>query len=243
MPTTRLEVDRQTKALATVSASAQKATARLWASLDQSNPDAAAKAFRSAFPAIVDQYGRMAAVLAGDFYDMTRDESAPRKAFRALLAPPPLDKAGGSAARIAGALFTDDPNGILSGLLREIDQLTKEPYRLTVSNSAAKDPAKPRYARVPRGSTTCEFCTMLAGRGFVYGSSREAGELNAYHGHCDCLPVASFEKRAALGGYNPAELDAQWRRMRAERQARIAERAAAERARTSGAARAASETP
>ena len=73
----------------------------------------------------------------------------------------------------------------------------------------AGDPTKPRWARVPRGSVTCAFCTMLAGRGFVYTSEDAAGGGlgNAYHAHCDCEPVPTWGE-AKLTGYDPDKLNA-----------------------------------
>lgn len=73
----------------------------------------------------------------------------------------------------------------------------------------AADPTHPRWARVPRGRVTCAFCTMLAGRGFVYTSEEAAGGGlgNVYHAHCDCEPVPSWGE-AQLAGYDPERLDA-----------------------------------
>lgn len=64
------------------------------------------------------------------------------------------------------------------------------------------DPHTPRYARVPRGSKTCAFCTMLASRGFVYWSAKTAGENNAYHHLCDCQIVVSWGSQT-LEDYDP----------------------------------------
>lgn len=73
----------------------------------------------------------------------------------------------------------------------------------------AMDPTHPRWARVPRGRVTCAFCTMLAGRGFVYTSEDAAGGGlgSKYHNHCDCEPVPSWGE-ARLAGYDPEKLDA-----------------------------------
>ena len=47
-----------------------------------------------------------------------------------------------------------------------------------------------RWARVPQGEETCDFCLMLASRGFVYVSEESA---QGYEGHvhrgCDCIVV------------------------------------------------------
>lgn len=52
---------------------------------------------------------------------------------------------------------------------------------------------EPRFARIPTGPETCSFCIMLAGRGFVYHSSKKAGNLDHYHPGCDCRVAPSFD--------------------------------------------------
>lgn len=44
-----------------------------------------------------------------------------------------------------------------------------------------------RYARVPQGVETCDFCLMLASRGFVYISEDTAS--SHVHRSCDCIVV------------------------------------------------------
>lgn len=41
-----------------------------------------------------------------------------------------------------------------------------------------------RYARVPTGEETCDFCIMLASRGPVYHTEESAGAYDHYHAHC-----------------------------------------------------------
>lgn len=45
-----------------------------------------------------------------------------------------------------------------------------------------------RYARVPQGEETCDFCLMLASRGFVY-LTYESADAHV-HRNCDCIVVA-----------------------------------------------------
>lgn len=42
------------------------------------------------------------------------------------------------------------------------------------------------------GAHTCQFCLMLASRGFVYHSAKTAGEFAHYHSDCRCKVVAGF---------------------------------------------------
>lgn len=66
------------------------------------------------------------------------------------------------------------------------------------------------FARVPMGPTTCDFCLMLASRGFVYLSKESAGEFDRYHRHCDCriIPGAAGTE---IEGYDPETYYDMWK--------------------------------
>lgn len=84
--------------------------------------------------------------------------------------------------------------------------------RLTQRFTAEKDPSKPRYARVPQGAT-CEFCIMLASRGFVYWSEESAGKFNGYHRDDNCQIVSSWG-RMQVKGYDPDGMKARYKECR-----------------------------
>lgn len=95
------------------------------------------------------------------------------------------------------------------GLRKLAGQIVRNTARLTIENSAAADPARPRYSRVPSGPKTCAFCAMLASRGFAYSTEKTAGgEDEKYHDNCDCMIVPSWGK-AKLRGYDPDK----WKRL------------------------------
>jgi len=54
-------------------------------------------------------------------------------------------------------------------------------YENTVRNCGINNV---RYARVPMGGETCDFCMMLASRGFVYHSEATAKGEHGVHAHC-----------------------------------------------------------
>lgn len=71
-----------------------------------------------------------------------------------------------------------------------------------------------RYARVPTGPDTCDWCCMLASRGFVYYTEADAKAGN--HQHCDCLAIPgrggdTFDDATQVEGYDPDEYYALWR--------------------------------
>lgn len=76
-------------------------------------------------------------------------------------------------------------------------------YENTVRNCAANGV---RYARVPSGTETCDFCLMLASRGFVYHTEAAASHA---HAGCDCRMVPSW-KAHEVEGYDTEELTRRW---------------------------------
>lgn len=82
--------------------------------------------------------------------------------------------------------------------------------RMTQRFTAQKDPSEPRWARVPRGPT-CEFCIMLASRGYVYWSEEKAGGRdNRYHRNDDCQIVSSWGE-TRIKGYDPEGMRRRYR--------------------------------
>ena len=66
------------------------------------------------------------------------------------------------------------------------------------------------YARVPSGAHTCDFCLMLASRGFVYYDAQAAGEGRAFHRGCDCRIVPGTPG-TQVEGYDPDALYRRWK--------------------------------
>ena len=71
-----------------------------------------------------------------------------------------------------------------------------------------------RYARIPTGTDTCDWCMMLASRGFVYYTVEDAEAGN--HQHCDCICVPgrggdTFNDATQVEGYDPDEYYQLWR--------------------------------
>lgn len=65
--------------------------------------------------------------------------------------------------------------------------------------NARHDPDQPRFARVPQGETTCDFCIMLASRGPVYYTEESAGAFTKFHLHCDCKIVPFWDTYVVRG--------------------------------------------
>ncbi len=90
-----------------------------------------------------------------------------------------------------------------------VDYIARKSCGDAVVACAARDPLKPRFARVPQGRETCSFCIMLASRGAVYENAMTAGATRHYHENCDCKVVPDFGD--GIDGYDPDEYYELWR--------------------------------
>lgn len=165
----------------------------MFGSMDLSRPDAAAAALLEFVPALVLEYGDMAASLAADWYDEVRATEGIAGRFRASMMPSPYqDAAEPTARRAAGALFTSSPGDALTALESAVGKYALGAGRSTLTTSSDRDPQASGWQRVVR-SGGCDFCKMLAGRGDVY---KKATVHFAAHGHCNCAAAPSWDANA-----------------------------------------------
>src|SRR5690606_32983036 len=169
---------------------APAALVRWWADLGVSAGRAAPGAPAAVPAGLVGGDGRVAAALAGGFDGQLRDEGGGPGRFRGGLADPvPAGQAEAAARWAAGPLFGGDgAQAALDHAAGSVQRLVQQPGRDTIALNVSRDPAKPGWARVPRGRG-CAFCRMLAGRGAVYTSAEAARGMRAYHDHCKCSAV------------------------------------------------------
>lgn len=183
-----------------------------FASLDPARPDVVKRELFAFIPALVAQYGDIAATAAADWYDDLREAEGIAGRFRAPLAPLVPDEVVngrlGYATRPAGPLFSSfDTLTAFTALIA--NEYALQPGRDTVMQAAHKDNAA--YARVPEPGA-CKFCLMLASRGFVY-SKDTAGDSKKFHGKCRCniLPTWDETRARVEYGYDPDALYDQYR--------------------------------
>lgn len=186
------------------------------ASLDPARPDAVKRDMFEFIPVLVAQYGDVAATVAADWYDELRASEGVSVRFRAPLAPLVPDEVVngrlGFATRPSGPLFTGNFDTLTAFTVMMANEYALQPGRDTVMQAAHKD--KAAYARIPEPGA-CEFCLMLASRGFVY-SKDTAGETRKFHGKCRCNVLPSWdETRARVEyGYDPTALYDQYRALK-----------------------------
>ncbi len=114
----------------------------------------------------------------------------------------------GAVRAFAEKLVEGKQQEFVDACLQRVDYELKVAAAQTCLNAAKSDPRTPRFARVPDGEETCDFCLMLASRGFVYRN-----EVTASHAHanCDCRIVPSWGDDS-VEGYDTKEIYDRWQR-------------------------------
>lgn len=207
MQLSRTRFNQYVRALSNTSTLAQN---ELWQLLQNVNPDSPYDArdfLLLAVPTITNKYGNISALVASEYYDEIRSLAKTPYPYTSTLAETVSIEQVESSVRYASRhLFNGNKQAAMDYLNGVIDKYVKQPARDTIALNSSRDPAKPKFARVPTGSKTCAWCLMLAGRGFVYSSAKSAGKLGQYHKACDCQPVPSFGDDR-LKGYDPKALE------------------------------------
>ena len=181
--------------------------------LNFDRPEAVQAALFEFVPALVSEYGDVAASVAADWYDELRASEGVPGSFRASLAPSvPAGQVSdrlGYATRASGPLWLGDSSTLTAFLSMMANEYALQPGRDTVMQAAHKD--KAAYARVPEPNA-CKFCLMLASRGFVY-SKDTVGDSKKFHGKCRCnaMPVWDETRARVEFGYDPDALYTQYR--------------------------------
>lgn len=212
--------DQQAARLAAVVALAARALAAVWPRVDWTS-EHAVDAVGTLYGAIVNRYGKQAAAVSASYYDQRRAEQNLTSRYRAAPAAPvqqnAVERIVSSAflgrttadaatadldAPAAPATTSDLPvdQRVQQRLEQGLSRLVQQPARDTIVDNSAKDPAKPRWIRVPTGATTCAFCIMLASReqNEHFGGYRSehvalfAENGQKYHKNCDCVAVPVF---------------------------------------------------
>lgn len=215
---TRADVEALAADTAAVIARANADLERMWQRIWSSIPDGPTKAAAVRdqlllhIPRLVERYGEAAAAAAADWYDALRERAGAEGAYSARAAEVVRAKVVERDVRYhAGRLWTETPAGLLPALGLVVSKRVGQATRDTVSASVLRDPARPRWARVPRGAKTCAWCTALASRGPVYLTSGRAGDPLAedarrFHADCDCQAVPVWRGDPLPEGYDPAGL-------------------------------------
>lgn len=215
----RRYIDNYTRSLEQLSAGAQQALAERIQQVDFSDMTEAANELVGIMEDYCSSTAEASAEIAAAFYEgMSVYQTG--ESFDAL---PDSGHVPEATERATRGIFQQAVDGnipsMTTQLLERLDFETKKAAGETIFSNSARDKREPRYARIPSGGETCDFCIMLASRGPVYRSAASAGELNHYHAHCRCRVVPMWDtayagpsRRAgmAIEGYDPDALYSQY---------------------------------
>lgn len=222
----RATVDSFTKGINGLSDEARRMLAARLAQIDIADVSASANEVVAVMEEYCGAAVRNVEALANRFYRVARMQALGVDNYEPNASSGRVPAATEEATRaILQRAVDGDVDGCVEQLLQRIDYEIKRGAGTTVLNAGMSDPVKPRYARVPTGAETCDFCIMLASRGFVYHSETSAGMLDHWHANCDCRIVPGFGKEPSVDGYDPDHYYEQYEELNlSERQRLIRER-------------------
>lgn len=216
---TAAQVAQQRRAQRKVANLASNRIASLWPRLPLDSPKDMRTALAPRLVATISTFSRISGAVAADYFDeLRRDARAAGTYAAAIAAPVSVERITNRMGWALSPLYNDgDAVAPVSRLVSIVDEYVLQGGRDTIAHATARDPSRPRYARVPSGSHTCAFCQMLASRGAVYRSPESAGGYGArYHYKCDCVPTPFWDESPYPDGYNPDALFEQYDSARRE---------------------------
>lgn len=189
------------------------------------DPERAVLTLQRELTPVVVQGARMSASLGASSYQASRLHGVGRLA--GTFVANPIVRAGlevAVASTIAWGvdkvLTSDSVEKGMTQLKGGLTRHVRSGSRTTLEQAVRDDPESPHYRRVPRAGG-CEWCLMLASRGYVYSSkssalvaSGERGDQpsgDKFHDWCSCSSEAQFK------GEDPPEfvrfLESEWQRL------------------------------
>ena len=161
-----------------------------------------------ALASVMPTYTGMAAQASADFYDAARELSVGSPMGAAAYSGFDQRKTDGAVRGFVRFVLDGRVETFNDQVLQRIDyEMKRAAANSTIANGRL-DPLRPKYARVPTGAETCDFCLMLASRGFVYDSESTA-TMDHVHSGCDCRIVAGWSGDT-VEGYDTQEIYDRW---------------------------------
>jgi hypothetical protein len=175
----------------------------------------------AAMNAVVEQYSRVSAALAADFYDAQREAAGVPGRFTVPLADPPDPEQTEASLRWAAKdLWPRDPEEATPAQRQpmgvRLDQAEKKAEQVaqklvadtgrgTVREAVRLDRQAAAWARTA-ALGACSFCKLLATRGAVY--KQDTADFRAHDGcHCGVIPVFRGQR------FEPSPQAREWERI------------------------------
>lgn len=164
-----------------------------------------------ALAAVMPTYTTMAAQASADFYDAARELALGERLGAQAISGYDPRKTEGAVRGFVRFVLDGRVDTFNDQVLQRIDYEMERSAGESMFANGRRDPRKPKFARVPTGSETCDFCLMLASRGFVYSSEATAGavKLDHYHSGCDCRVVCQWDG-GGVEGYDTQAVYDRW---------------------------------
>lgn len=160
---------------------------------------------------VMPAYTTMAAQASADFYDAARELALGERLGAVSISGYDPRKTEGAVRGFVRFVLDGRVETFNDQVLQRIDYEMKRSAGESMFANGRRDPLRPKFARVPTGDETCDFCLMLASRGFVYSSEATAGavKLDHYHSGCDCRVVCQWGD-GSVEGYNTQAIYDRW---------------------------------
>ena len=207
----REALDYVTREINGVSAEAQAEVMRVLERIDWSDITAAREIVVQAVQMALANATTLAAQASADFYDASRTLCIGEPMGAVAISgyePEKTDRAIRSFVRFVERGEVEKFN---DQVLQRVDYECMRSAGNSMFRNGANDTRHPKFARVPTGAETCDFCLMLASRGFVYSSEMSAGgvKLDHYHSGCLCRVVAGWDGDD-VEGYDTDDIYKRW---------------------------------
>ena len=161
-----------------------------------------------ALASVMPTYTTMAAQASADFYDAARELVVGEKMGAQAISGYDEAKTAGAVRAFVRFVVDGRVETFNEQVLQRIDYEMKLSAANSTIENGKRDKRKPRYARVPTGSETCDFCLMLASRGFVYQSEGTAGAGHTHYA-CDCRCIPGWDGME-VEDYDPRSIYDRW---------------------------------
>ena len=164
-----------------------------------------------ALASVMPTYTTMAAQASADFYDAARELVVGEKMGAKAISDFDMRKTEGAVRGFVRFVLDGRVETFNEQVLQRIDYEMKRSAGESMFANGRRDPRRPKFARVPTGAETCDFCLMLASRGFVYTSEATAGaiKLDHYHSGDDCRVICQWED-GGVEGYDTQAIYDRW---------------------------------
>ena len=157
---------------------------------------------------VMPTYTTMAAQASADFYDAARELALGERLGAVAISDFDMRKTEGAVRGFVRFVLDGRVETFNEQVLQRIDYEMKRSANMSVVENGRRDPKRVRYARVPTGAETCDFCLMLASRGFVYQSEGTAGAGHT-HSACDCRCIPGWDGME-VEDYDPRSIYDRW---------------------------------